>query len=187
MKVSQIISTAGLAAVSLAQTPPGFTPSVETKLEVIFGTKAVATPGDAFTKTETAQQPSIGTTTTLNGTAYLWMMIDLDASTTMTYLHTVIRDFAPAAEADANGVYPLTTQQTGPVTWFGPAPPAENPPRPHRYTNLIWEQPDGTGWAIPQSASSMMQAQKFGFNVANFQTAAGLEDPISAVWFNVTG
>ena len=51
MKVSQIISTASLAAVSLAQTPPGFTPSVETKLEVIFGSKAVATPGDAFTKT----------------------------------------------------------------------------------------------------------------------------------------
>ena len=50
MKASQIISTAGLAAVSLAQTPPGFTPSVETKLEVTFGTKTVSEPGEAFTR-----------------------------------------------------------------------------------------------------------------------------------------
>ncbi|KAK7740841.1 hypothetical protein SLS62_010985 [Diatrype stigma] len=167
MKASQILSTVGLAAVSLGQTPPGFTPSVETKLEVIFGTKAVSTPGDSFT--------------------IAGKVDGFNSSTTSTYLHTVIRDFAPAAEADANGVYPLTTQQTGPVTWFGPMPPAENPPRAHRYTNLIWEQPDGTGWTIPQSASSMLQTQRFGFNVASFQTAAALEDPISAVWFNVTG
>lgn len=35
----------------MAQTPPGFAPSVETKLEVIFGSKAVTTPGESFTKT----------------------------------------------------------------------------------------------------------------------------------------
>ena len=50
MKASQILSTAGLAAVALAQTPPGFTPSVETKLEVTFGSKRVSEPGEAFTK-----------------------------------------------------------------------------------------------------------------------------------------
>ncbi len=50
MKASQIISMAGLAAVSLGQTPPGFSPSVEEKLEVTFGSKTVSTPGVAFTK-----------------------------------------------------------------------------------------------------------------------------------------
>ena len=50
MKASQILSTAGLAAVALAQTPPGFTPSVETKLEVTFGSKRVSEPGEAFTR-----------------------------------------------------------------------------------------------------------------------------------------
>ena len=35
---------------SLAQTPPGFAPSVEDKLEVTFGTKAVTEPGLALTK-----------------------------------------------------------------------------------------------------------------------------------------
>ena len=102
-------------------------------------------------------------------------------------MHTVIRDFAPSAEADANGVYGLTSQQSGPVAWFPPMPPAENPPHPHRYTNLLWEQPGGAAWAMPQPAASMLQSQKLGLNVQQFQTAAGLDDPISAVWFNVTG
>ncbi|RYP22114.1 hypothetical protein DL765_001873 [Monosporascus sp. GIB2] len=212
MKISQILSTIGLAAVSLAQTPPGFTPSVETKLEVIFGNKAVSEPGLSFTRQETSRQPTIGTTTPLTGTAYLWMMIDLDAlpptpekanailapssSTNLanpgagqpaTYLHTVIRDFAPSTSPDASGVYVLQSSQTGPVSWFPPMPPAENPPHPHRYTNLLWEQPGGRAWAIPQGAGNMMQTQKLGFNVSAFQTAAGLANPVRAVWFNVTG
>ncbi|RYP48106.1 hypothetical protein DL768_005959 [Monosporascus sp. mg162] len=196
MKASQILSTAVLAGVSLAQTPPGFTPSVEAKLEVIFGTKAVSEPGLSLTRQETSRQPTIGTTTPLNGTAYLWMLIDLDASTNFanpgagqpaTYLHTVIRDFAPSTSPDANGVYVLQSSQTGPVAWFPPMPPAQNPPHPHRYTNLLWEQPGGRGWTIPQSAGSMLQTQKLGFNVTAFQTAAALQDPVAAVWFNVTG
>ncbi|RYO86114.1 hypothetical protein DL764_009052 [Monosporascus ibericus] len=196
MKASQILSTAVLAAVSLAQTPPGFTPSVEEKLEVIFGTKAVSEPGLSLTRQETSRQPTIGTATPLNGTAYLWMLIDLDASTNFanpgagqpaTYLHTVIRDFAPSTSPNAGGVYVLQSSQTGPVAWFPPMPPAQNPPHPHRYTNLLWEQPGGRGWAIPQRAGNMLQMQKLGFDVAAFQTAAELEDPVAAVWFNVTG
>ncbi|KAJ8131476.1 hypothetical protein O1611_g2148 [Lasiodiplodia mahajangana] len=66
-----------------------------------------------------------------------------------------------------------------------PAPPAENPPHPHRYTNLLWEQP--ANWQIPSAANTMLQNQKLGFNVANFITAAGLSNPIAANYFNVTG
>ena len=84
-------------------------------------------------------------------------------------------------------MYGLTSTQSGPVAWFPPMPPAENPPHPHRYTNLLWEQPGGTGWTLPQPAASMLQSQKLGLNVAEFQTAAGLDDPVGAVWFNVTG
>ncbi|KAI2608784.1 PEBP-like protein [Hypoxylon fragiforme] len=192
MKGSGILSALALASFSAAQTPAGFEPVVEQKLEVAFGTKSV-TPGLALAKTDTARQPTIGLSTPADGT-YLWMMIDIDASTNFinpgagqpaTYLHTVIRDFKASGAASADGVTTLTSTSNTPVAWFAPAPPAENPPHPHRYTNLLWEQPEN--WQVPAAASQMLQSQKSGFNVPKFITAAGLSAPIAANYFNVTG
>ncbi|KAI1339413.1 phosphatidylethanolamine-binding protein [Xylariaceae sp. FL0016] len=192
MKVSDVIPAILLASSASAQTPAGFTPSVETKLDVTFATKNIATPGQAMTKAETARQPTIGLSGA-NGT-YVWMMIDLDASTNFvnpkagtptTYLHTVIRDFKPSGAASDAGVTALKSTATGPVSWFAPAPPAENPPHPHRYTNLLWEQP--ANWQIPSSANTMLQSQRTGFDVPKFITAAGLSAPVAAIYFNVTG
>ncbi|KAI8949237.1 phosphatidylethanolamine-binding protein [Xylaria longipes] len=193
MKVSNIVSALVFAGVSSAQTPPGFTPAVTEKLEVTFGTKNIATGGQAMTKADTARQPTIGISGTANQT-YVWMLIDLDASTNFanpgagqatTYLHTVLRDFKASGAASGAGVTTLTTTATGPVAWFAPQPPAENPPHPHRYTNLLWAQP--ANWQIPSAANTMLQNQRVGFNVTNFITAAGLSTPIAANYFNVTG
>ncbi|KAH8168239.1 hypothetical protein CIB48_g62 [Xylaria polymorpha] len=193
MKAANIVSALILAGVSSAQTPAGFTPAVTEKLEVTFGTKNIATGGQAMTKAETSRQPTIG----ISGTAdksYIWMLIDLDASTNfanpkagqqVTYLHTVLRDFKASGAASGAGVTTLTTTANGPVSWFAPQPPAENPPHPHRYTNLLWEQP--ANWQIPSAANTMLQNQKVGFNVTNFIAAAGLSTPIAANYFNVTG
>ncbi|KAI1805078.1 PEBP-like protein [Daldinia bambusicola] len=192
MKSSGILSALALASISAAQTPAGFTPAVEQKLEVTFGTKSV-TPGLALAKTETSRQPTIGLSIPANGT-YVWMLIDLDASTNFanpaqgqrtTYLHTVIRDFKASGSASADGISTLTSTANGPVAWFAPAPQPENPVHPHRYTNLLWEQP--ANWQIPSAANQMLQSQKVGFSVPKFITAAGLKDPIAANYFNVTG
>ncbi|KAI1746103.1 phosphatidylethanolamine-binding protein [Xylaria scruposa] len=193
MKPVNIVSALIFAGVSSAQTPAGFTPAVTEKLEVTFGTKNIATGGQAMTKAETARQPTIGLSGTANQT-YVWMLIDLDASTNFanpragqpaTYLHTVLRDFKASGAASGAGVTTLTTTANGPVAWFAPQPPAENPPHPHRYTNLLWEQP--ANWQIPAAANTMLQNQRLGFNVTNFITAAGLSNPIAANYFNVTG
>lgn len=45
--VGQILLLAGLSA---AQTPEGFTPEVKDNLSVIFGTKAVTSPGASLAK-----------------------------------------------------------------------------------------------------------------------------------------
>lgn len=42
-----------LTGLASAQTPEGFTPEVTAKLDIIFGTKAVDTPGASFTRAGT--------------------------------------------------------------------------------------------------------------------------------------
>ncbi|KAI0903151.1 phosphatidylethanolamine-binding protein [Ustulina deusta] len=191
MKTTSIVSALILAAVASAQTPAGFTPAVTEKLEVTFGAKNVATGGQALTKADTARQPTIGISGPANGT-YVWMLIgkstnfiNPSAGQPATYLHTVLRDFKASGAASVAGVTTLTTTANGPVSWFAPQPPAENPPHPHRYTNLLWEQP--ANWQVPSAANTMLQNQKVGFDVLKFITAAGLSNPVAANYFNVTG
>ncbi|RWA14965.1 hypothetical protein EKO27_g153 [Xylaria grammica] len=187
MKTTNVVTALLLAGVSSAQTPVGFTPAVTDKLEVTFGSKNVATGGQPLTKADTARQPTIGISGPADGT-YIWIstnFLNPSAGQPATYLHTVLRDFKASGAASAAGVTTLTTTANGPVAWFAPQPAAENPPHPHRYTNLLWAQP--ANWQVPSAANTMLQNQKLGFDVPKFITAAGLGNPIAANYFNVTG
>jgi phosphatidylethanolamine-binding protein len=97
-----------------------------------------------------------------------------------TLLHGLISDYKQTGGAGGA----LTTTATGPVSYMGPAPPAENPAHPHKYVEILYEQP--AGFAIPASQRSATQA-RMGFNMATFATAANLSAPIAANYFQVTG
>lgn len=53
MRLPVSLLTAALATLAQAQTPSGFTPRSDTKLEVIFNTTAVGTPGQLLPKART--------------------------------------------------------------------------------------------------------------------------------------
>ncbi len=50
MRITTIASSLLLAGVVSAQTPVGFMPEVKEKLEIIFGTKVVDSPGASLSK-----------------------------------------------------------------------------------------------------------------------------------------
>ncbi|KAK4240934.1 phosphatidylethanolamine-binding protein 4 [Achaetomium macrosporum] len=193
--ISTIVSALLLAGVVSAQTPAGFVPEVKDKLEIIFGSKAVETPGASFTRAETARQPTIGTSDApLTGPSYLWMMIGKPANfqnpssgPRRTNLHALVTGFKPSESTTINttgGIYyPLTPPSgtSGPVSYVGPAPPAENPPHAHRYVSLLYET--AAGFAVSRS----QVGQTLGFNLAEFVGKVGLGTPVRAGYFNVTG
>jgi len=98
-------------------------------------------------------------------------------------LHALLQDWKPSAAA-TGGITTLTTTATGPASYMGPAPPAENPPHPHKYVELLYEQP--ANFAVPSAQRSAVQS-RMGFNLATFSTAAGLGVPIAANYWQVTG
>ncbi|KAK4646045.1 hypothetical protein QC761_206895 [Podospora bellae-mahoneyi] len=177
-----------------AQTPVGFTPAVEAKLEVIYGTKATIEPGTRFTKTETARQPTIGTSdVALNGT-YVWLLIAPNSPSNFqnpssgprrTNLHALITGFKFSGQTVSvagvsNPIYTLTSSSTGPITYVGPSPPAENPPYAHKYVSLLYETPEGF------TVTRQQVGQTFGFNLTTFVDTVGLTAaPVRASYISV--
>lgn len=96
----------------------------------------------------------------------------------------MLTGFTSSATADSDGVYVLTTTATGPKAYIGPQPPKETPPFPHTYVQLLYEV--GSSFSVPSSQNSQIQTG-LGFDLAKFATAASLQDPIAANYYNVTG
>ncbi|KAM7197485.1 PEBP-like protein [Naviculisporaceae sp. PSN 640] len=193
MQTKISVSSFLFAALATAlSTPPGFKPEVEDRLDLIVGDKVITVPGTSLTKAETAKQPGIGTSDVpLNGSSYIYMMIDQDvpanfanpsAGGRRTNLHALITGFKPTGQKDANGVYTLTSTSTGPIPYVGPAPPAERPPYAHRYVSLLYEVPETL------TVTRTQVGQTFGFDLAAFVKTVGLtEPPVRANYWNVTG
>ncbi|KAL2152164.1 hypothetical protein VTH82DRAFT_5348 [Thermothelomyces myriococcoides] len=191
-----------LAGIVSAQTPAGFEPEVQDRLEIVFGSTVVETPGAELGRSETEQQPTIGVSDEpLEGASYLWIMVDIDVpsdfqnpsgSPRTTYLHALITGFTPdsapldgVTTPDGAPIYALAPPaqgSAGPVQYTGPAPPPETPPHPHRYVSLLYET-EADFAVTPDQVG-----QTLGFDVAAFAESVGLQSPpVRAGYFNVTG
>lgn len=111
-------------------------------------------------------------------------MIDLDVmsnGTTTTILHWLQSDFILSPE---RVLTPGPTNSSLGPPYFGPAPPPGNP---HRYTFLLFSQPED--FTIPESFSNLNPptgiTDLFGFNITSFVAATGLDDPLAGNYFRV--
>ncbi|KAL2166657.1 hypothetical protein VTG60DRAFT_2353 [Thermothelomyces hinnuleus] len=160
-----------LAGIVSAQTPVGFEPEVKDRLEIIFGSKVVETPGADLERSANFQNPSAGPR--------------------RTNLHALITGFTPtsspinATTPDGEPIYalgPPDQGSAGPVPYVGPAPPPETPPHPHRYVSLLYET------AADFAVTREQVGQALGFDLAAFVEKVGLEaPPVRGGYFNVTG
>ncbi|OAL49170.1 PEBP-like protein [Pyrenochaeta sp. DS3sAY3a] len=183
MKFSTAVSSLLLAVPAFAQsTPSGFAPSVNATLDVYYGTQYIS-PGLVVKKSITQKAPVIGVTgATLTG-KYLLAMIDIDGSSggkTTTVLHALLQDYTPTTTVQ-NGTAVLTTKATGPSSYFGPAPPAGQPPT-HRYVFLLHEQP--ANFAVP-AAHKQAVSSRFAIDWPKFIVDAGLSAPLYGNYLQV--
>ncbi|CAK7206148.1 hypothetical protein SEUCBS139899_008933 [Sporothrix eucalyptigena] len=182
MKQFSVACCAALAGLVVAQTPDGFTPSVATHLDVVFGSKAVSPSGTSLAKEDTAKQPTIAFAGANATETYLFFMIDLDVpsgSSRNTLLHAMIQDFKVGSTG-----HTLTSTATGPASYMGPAPPKETPAHPHHYVEVLFVQP--AGFAVPAAQASVVRS-RMGFKLADFVAAAHLGEPVAGNYFTVTG
>jgi hypothetical protein len=148
----------------------------------------------------TQKAPVIGLTNTTLAGKYLLAMIgkpnplsslstsysttaDIDGSSggrATTVLHALLTDYTPANTLQ-NGTSVLKTSATGPSSYFGPAPPAGQPPA-HRYVFLLHEQP--TNFAVP-AAHKQAVSSRFGIDWVKFVADAGLKAPVAGNYLQV--
>lgn len=114
-------------------------------------------------------------------------MIDPDAKfngSDIEVLHWLQQDLTNSHTTTNSSLYALGAgNNTGFAPYVPPAPPAELPPRAHRYIQLLFEQP--TNFTIP-SAFATVVLNRVGFDLVKFVAATGLGPVLAANYFLVT-
>lgn len=161
-------------------------------LQVFFSLKAVSRRRHGYVSTslpdnceDVLDVPSVFVNSSAPAGNYVVFMID--PTTDMgTFLHW----FQPNLVADSNGnlTVDVTTQNASTAvgaSYIYPQPPAEN--FAHLYVILLYQQPPN--WAVPSNYSTINPPSditaRLGFDIADFQRASGLSDPIGTNFFRV--
>ncbi|CBY01497.1 hypothetical protein LEMA_P002840.1 [Plenodomus lingam JN3] len=191
MYFSRSLLAAALMAAAQAQTPPGFVPEVSTKLEVMFNSTTVETPGQLLSKAATANQPRFALSSDLldSSDTYMLVMLDLDlpplngTTERRVLLHAMITDFKATQQQVAGSAALLASTASGPASYLPPGPPATDT-QAHRYVELLFEQPDG--FNVEASVFANVQ-DRLNFDIESFAAENNVDAPIAANFFTVDG
>ncbi|KAF2753067.1 hypothetical protein EJ05DRAFT_490472 [Pseudovirgaria hyperparasitica] len=173
-----LLAATSALPLAIAQTPDGFQPAVSDMLSVTFGSTVVS-------PAVTQSIPTLAASGNISG-QYIFMMIDLDVPAQLgnasagrvQLLHALV----PGYSFTPNGTLTSSETTSAPAPYIRPAPPAENPPVPHRYVQLLFPQPEN--FSVPDSQQQAVQMRR-GFNTTGFIAAAGLNTPILGNYFRV--
>jgi hypothetical protein len=190
---------------SLAQTPPGYSPSTLINLGVNYpddiiipgvlypaaGTHtslfdelpsyALLTTSPVLADVQT--QPTLYAPITASSShKYITFMIDIDvneAGTATTLLHWYQPNLVVGSDRSlsASNTVDPSAPYAGPAPLVGPA---------HRYVILLFKQP--IDYVLPDcyaSITPLTLAARMGFDIEEFMQVAGLGSPVGANWFKV--
>ncbi|KAF1834115.1 PEBP-like protein [Decorospora gaudefroyi] len=191
MHFSASVLTVALVGLAQAQTPSGFTPQANTKLEVIYNATMVSTAGQQLAKADTAAQPQLALSSSMTNmsSTYMFVMLDLDvppangSTTRRVLLHCMNTGFKATQQQLNGGVTLLVSPEKGPATYIPPGPPATDTIA-HRYVELLFQQPCG----LNVSASGFTDVQqRINFDITSFMSQNGVSAPLAANFFRVDG
>lgn len=191
MYISSSLVVAALASMAHAQTPRGFTPAVNTKLELFFNTTSVRTPGELLPKATTMDEPRIALASS-NMTAadtFMFVMLDLDvppaqgSTTRRVLLHAMNTGFKATQQRISGSATILASRQQGPAMYLPPGPPATDT-MAHRYVQLLFKEPSTLR---VQAADFATTDARFNFDINKFMVDNRLDMPIAGNFFTVDG
>lgn len=116
---------------------------------------------------------------------YAAFMID-PTTAAGTFLHWFQPNLVPGGNGNLTVDVVATNASTAiGASWIYPQPPADG--YAHQYVILLYQQPPN--WAVPSNYSRVSPPAnvyaRFPFDMADFQRAAGLDDPIGTDYFRV--
>lgn len=209
MKYSYTFLVPALAAVVHAQSAPDFPVQVDNLLVVDFQNTSISVEPAGVTLnrdgkltmkyinppansgTDVLETPvALGRAGATTQSTYILFMVDQDVQATqgqprVELLHYFQPNLFGSSEVLSFDAQAENATTAVGATYIPPTPPAGD--GPHRYTILLYLQPEG--FSVPSQFASIDPPAdvnaRIGFDMAGFAQAAGLGEPVAAVWFQV--
>ncbi|ETS76602.1 hypothetical protein PFICI_11989 [Pestalotiopsis fici W106-1] len=164
------------AVVAGTTTPPGFTPSCDSLLGVLYGNTSI-TPGMTIETSTVSTAPSLMLPIHNRNDTYVVLLADLDGTLNNQsgLLHWLYQD---GAVRDDGTIFNSTSL----AVYVGPSPPAGET---HRYLFLAFSQPEKFATSINYDAD--IPISRAGFNPQAFANQTGLGLPYAVNYFLVSG
>ncbi|KAK5064464.1 hypothetical protein LTR84_000297 [Exophiala bonariae] len=202
MKYSYGYALSAIVAAVNAQAAPDFPVEVDTRFSVIWANSSTRfAAGDLLPRDNILEAPSVFTSdnSTSSTGKYLVFLIDQDVlpegqTEKVEFLHWFQPDLAESDELlagllavqNSSDSINATTSALPSAPYLAPTPPEGS--GPHRYTFLLYAQPDD--FSVPASYASFFVdvpdlSNRLPFNIKQFAEDSDLGEPLAANWFRV--
>jgi Phosphatidylethanolamine-binding protein len=196
----RLLAVMPLIGVAFSQTPSGFSPAVDTGLNISYSRVDVSKAGellpksgthdletDKTNKSDVKTAPNITVPTTLGANSTgLIIMMDLDMTVPNATTNSGYTTFLNWLATDIDlSVNPIAIPDGQGAPYYPPSPPGNS--SAHRYIFLLFSQPSNFSFPLSYQKISppLTTSSRMGFDLAAFAIASNLDLPIAADWITV--